>query len=96
MKETMGFSEVLDTNAKSSHKKIAKPKELRSLEIEKGAEGGHTVTHRFKQNDGGPYHESEGPHIFGASEGKKLMEHLKEHMGIKVEGDKDSAAGAAS
>jgi hypothetical protein len=61
------------------------PKEIRSVEIEKAENGGHTVTHRFKQSLDGPYHESEGPHVFGADEGKKLMEHLTKHLGVKVE-----------
>lgn len=74
------YAEALSSRPKPQK---AGPKELRSIEIEKGAEGGHAVTHRFKQNDGGPYHESEGPHIFGESEGAKLIAHLKEHMGIK-------------
>lgn len=78
------YAEALSAKAKP---RKAGPKELRSIEIEKGEGGGHTVTHRFKQNDGGPYHESEGPHIFGESEGKQLMAHLVEHLGIKVGGE---------
>jgi hypothetical protein len=66
------------------------PKEIRSVETEIGEKGGHTTMHRFKNSGDGPYHESEGPHIFGASEGHKLVEHLIEHLGIK--GVKVSAA----
>ncbi|HZW05381.1 MAG TPA: hypothetical protein VFF58_00605 [Candidatus Nitrosotalea sp.] len=67
------------------------PKEIRSVEIEKAANNeGHVATHRFKQQDGGPYHESEGPIPFGKEEGHKLVEHLVKHLGIK--GVKVSAA----
>lgn len=88
-----------------SHRARAKqaPKEIRSIEIEKAENGGHTVTHRFQHSSDGPYHEAEN-HVFGQSEGSKLMSHLKEHLGIEeqeAEGDgeekpgKKSAAGAA-
>lgn len=64
------------------------PKVVRSIEVEKAENGGHTVTHRFQHNDGGPYHESEA-HVFGKSEGKKLMAHLTEHLGIKAAKESD-------
>lgn len=57
-------------------------KELRSVEIEKAENGGHTVTHRFRSVEG-PYHEPER-HVFGKGEGKKLVEHLKEHLGVEM------------
>lgn len=78
MAKSVGYAEAVG----NSRPKKMGPKVLRSIEIEKGEGGGHTVTHRFKQGDG-PYHESEGPHIFGESEGKKLISHLVEHLGIK-------------
>lgn len=84
MSKQVGYAEALSRPAKK-----AGPKELRSLEIEKGSEGGHTVTQRFKNNGDGPYHESEGPIIFGESEGKKLIAHLTEHLGIKTGGEEE-------
>jgi hypothetical protein len=80
MSKQVGYAEALSTRPRPG--KMG-PKEIRSVEVDKGEDGGHTVTHRFKQNDGGPYRESEGPHIFGASEGKKLVAHLIKHLGIK-------------
>lgn len=59
-------------------------KELRSVEIEKADNGGHTVTHRFHSPEG-PYHEPE-THVFGKNEGKKLVEHLQNHLGIEMQG----------
>ncbi len=88
----MSFNDVMDENAKTSRN--AKPKSLRSIEVEIGEKGGHTVMHRFKSSDG--YHEPEGPHVFGKGDGKKLIEHLTKHLGIEVKDDPDSAAGAAS
>ncbi len=62
----------------------AGPQEIRSVETEKAANNeGHVVTHRFKQKDGGPYHESEGPIPFGKDDGHKLVQHLIKHLGIK-------------
>lgn len=58
------------------------PKELRSIEVEKATGGGHVVTHRFKQDNSGHYHDSED-HVFGTTEGKHLIEHLSSHLGIK-------------
>ena len=75
----VGYAEAVGN---SRPPKKAGPKELKSVEIEKAEGGGHVVTHRFKQNDG-PYQESEGPQVFGKSEGAKLMAHLKEHLGIE-------------
>lgn len=60
----------------------SKPK-LRSIEIEKAENGGHVVNHRFVNSGGPGYHEPEA-HVFGESEGAKLMAHLKEHLGIKA------------
>lgn len=80
----VGYAEAVNESRKGMGKKMS-PKEIRSVEIEKAENGGHTVTHRFKQPSNGPYHESEGPHVFGADEGKKLVAHLVKHLGIKVE-----------
>jgi len=85
----MNLHEVMDVNARSTPKGKA---QLRSIELERAANGGIIASHRFK-SDGGPYKESE-QHTFGPDEGKKVLTHIAEHMGIK--GDKDSAAGAAT
>jgi hypothetical protein len=75
-----GYAEALSSRPKPPKKSA--PKEIRSIEVEKAENGGHTVTHRFMHQSEGPYHEAES-HVFGASEGKKLMAHLTEHLGIK-------------
>jgi hypothetical protein len=85
----MSHSDVMDLNAKSSHKKGKK--ELRSMELERSTNGGIVATHRFKSN-GPEYHESE-THTFGADEGSKFVAHVQKHFAVK--GDKDSSAGAA-
>jgi hypothetical protein len=83
------YSEIQEINSKSTHK--GKP-QLRSIELERAANGGFIATHRFN-NAGGPYKEPE-THTFGKDEGAKLIDHLGSHFGLKS--DKDSAAGAAS
>lgn len=82
--KSVGYAEAVG----NSRPKKMGPKVLRSIEIEKAEGGGHVLTHRFKQNDG-PYHESEGPHVFGKSEGAKLMAHLKEHLDISGAGSEE-------
>lgn len=90
------YHDIVDVNARSSHKKG--PKKLDHIRVHKGENGGHMVEHHFEQA-GPQYHEPE-QHIFGKSEGAKLMSHIREHMGVVGDEDKDeekgeSAAGAA-
>jgi hypothetical protein len=60
------------------------PKVLRHIEIRPGKTGGHLVRHVFAYSTGpGPSHPDE-EHVFGASEGPKLMAHLQKHLGIKA------------
>lgn len=58
------------------------PKQLRHLEIRKGDGGGAVVEHVFTN-----YEHKPETHVFGKSEGKQLMAHLKEHIGIDADGD---------
>ena len=58
------------------------PKELRSIEIERSANGGYVAQHRFHSGEGA-YHEPE-THTFGEGQGAELMAHLGEHLGIKA------------
>lgn len=94
MSENKNYGAMLDVNARSGRGKSA-PKVLRSMEIEKAENGGHTVTHRFQNSSEGHYHESES-HVFGASEGSKLMDHLKEHLEMTPEPRAEKSAKAES
>jgi hypothetical protein len=85
---SVGYAEALGNGNKP---RKAAPKEIRSIEVEKAENGGTTVTHRFQHQSEGPYHESE-THVFGASENKKLMSHLSEHLGIKTESPDEELA----
>lgn len=75
------FAQALSSKPRPGKK--AGPKEIRSIEVEKAENGGHTVTHRFQHQSEGPYHEAE-THVFGKSEGAKLLAHLTEHLGINA------------
>ena len=88
----MRVDQVMDHNMRRRAAAKA-PKEIRSIEVEKAENGGHTVTHRFQHGTDGPYHEAE-THVFGKSEGSKLMVHLTEHLGIK-DGEKEEGDGEA-
>ena len=95
MKGTMG--DMLEVNSKTPMPgKQAEP-ELKSMEHERSANGGHVFTHRM-MNNGGSYRDPE-IHTFGADEGKAALGHFAEHAGLSEHlpaGDKDSAAGAAT
>ena len=61
--------------------------EIRRMEIEPAENGGHTITHMFKSGPSSPskgmdsYAEPE-THVFGASEGKKMMAHISDTLGM--------------
>jgi hypothetical protein len=88
--------DVMDINSRSNHKSKSAPKKLREITLSHAENGGYIAEHRFHNNEG-PYHDPE-THVFGKGEGKKLIAHLHQHLGVsaEVKGDKDSAAGAAS
>ena len=63
-------------------------KEIRSIEIEPSENGGHTVTHRYRdmQRDGkhgiqSTYVEPEH-HVFSADEGHEMLAHVANHLSI--------------
>ena len=56
----------------------AGPKVLRQMTITPGKSGGASVQHIFKGD------QLDEEHIFGASEGPKLMAHLAKHLGVKA------------
>ena len=78
----MKMSEALSVNAASRAGK-GKNKVLRSLEIEKSENDGHTVTHRFHNSDGPGYHDPE-THVFSSKQGKEMIAHLQKHLDIKA------------
>jgi hypothetical protein len=62
----------------------APAKMLKSIEVTKGAEGGHVMMHHFVNSGAGPYNESE-PHPFGPGQDQEAMSHMAEHMGMNTE-----------
>ena len=75
-------------------------KEIRSIEIEPAENGGHTVTHRYKdmQRDGkhgmvSNYIEPEH-HVFGPEDGHEMLAHVANHLEIpENEGDEKGGTG---
>ncbi len=63
--------------------KEAEPRHVHAIRIEIGKDGGHVVRHEMRGGSpevfGGG---EEGPHIFGAEDGEKLLAHLKKHANI--------------
>lgn len=59
--------------------------EIRRIEIEPSDNGGHTVTHHFKDTPGkglsSTYHASES-HVFGEQEGHEMLAHVANHLKI--------------
>jgi hypothetical protein len=66
------------------------PRHIHTIRIEIGKDGGHVVHHEYRGGDpeyfGGG---EEGPHIFGAEDGEKLLDHIKKHAGIKESTDEE-------
>lgn len=63
------------------------PRRLSRIEIEIGANGGHTVAHHTARRGAGigPYEEPK-KHIFGPGDKDKLRDHLHEHLGLGASG----------
>ena len=60
--------------------------ELHHMEIHPAENGGHVVEHHFKpkMQKSGAFMEHKEPekHVFGPTQGAKMVSHLKEHLGI--------------
>lgn len=66
-----------------------KKREIRRMEIEPAENGGHTVTHHYKEQ---PHHSSKSGmgmqyvepehHVFGAEEGHEMLAHIANHLQI--------------
>ena len=62
---------------------------IRTIEIEPAENGGHTVTHRFRETPqhsskhgvGVAYHEPE-QHVFGPEQGHEMLAHVANHLNI--------------
>jgi hypothetical protein len=64
---------------KAVRSRLESPK---SLEVSKGANGGFKVTHRFDNMGDGPYQQPQ-EHNFGPEkQGRDMIRHLKEQLGI--------------
>ena len=62
-------------------------KHMEHMRITPSENGGHVVEHHYKpsmKGKSGAFMEHQAPevHTFGASEGGKMMSHLKKHLGI--------------
>lgn len=75
-------------------------KEIRRIEIEPAENGGHTVTHHFKDNvrsgKHGEIHTYVEPeqHVFGKTEGHEMLAHVANHLAIpETEPDDDDEVG---
>lgn len=57
-------------------------KSLRSIQVARATNGGFTAEHSF--NNSGPEYTPPEEYVFGPKDGKKLMAHLSEHLGLKT------------
>ena len=58
-----------------------KAKPVKSIEVERAANGGILATHRYDNSGDGPYKEPK-QHAFGKEQEKEVLAHLAEHLGI--------------
>jgi hypothetical protein len=77
----------------STTAEAAKPKRRRPhrVSIQRAKNGGHTVEHSFQSNGGG--FEPPVTHVFGKSDGAKLVQHLRRHLLIQDGGATDLTNG---
>lgn len=75
-------------------------KEIRRIEIEPAENGGHTVTHHYKEQvkrgrHGESHHYVEPEkHVFGPEEGHEMLAHVANHLAIpETEPDDDDEGG---
>jgi hypothetical protein len=68
-------------------------KQIRRMEIEPAVNGGHTVTHSYREspthsakNGMGSSHVEPETHVFGPEDGHEMLAHVANHLNIK-EGD---------
>lgn len=73
-------------------------KEMRRMEIEPAENGGHTVTHHYKESmrEGkhgiqSSYVEPEH-HVFGADQGHEMLAHVANHLAIPEPNEPDESA----
>ncbi len=60
-------------------------KELDHIQIHTGEDGGYVAEHHYKE-DGMMFHKPK-QYVFGADEGKDLMEHVRKHMHVNDKAD---------
>jgi len=76
MPKGMGAYEAM-SQAPTMKTPKAPKKELSHIELREGESGGHVATHHFTS-----YEHKPEDHVFGESEGGKLMAHLKSELHI--------------
>lgn len=74
-----------------ANEKALKNKPLKAIHIERAANGGHIVEHRFDNGGPGPYKEPE-QHVF--SNGKEMVAHVAKHMGVSASKTAEASEGA--
>ena len=73
------YEEALDHAARA--RKAGTKKELAEISIRHAENGGHIVTHRYKDGENGGYRAPED-HVFSEGHGEELMKHIAKHMQI--------------
>lgn len=70
-------------------------KEIRRIEIEPAENGGHTVTHHYKESHSknrnshagiATHYEEPEHHVFGKNQGHEMLAHVANHLAIPESG----------
>lgn len=78
------------------------PKKLLRIEIEPAENGGHTVTHHFREGMGKDarshsgisfHHEEPEKHVFGPHEGHEMLAHVANHLHVPEPEEDDADDG---
>ncbi|MDE2098388.1 MAG: hypothetical protein KGL39_14130 [Patescibacteria group bacterium] len=71
----------MSESAKISIENRKRKKVLKEITVSRAANGGHVVEHRFDNSGPGAYIDPE-THVFGKADGKKVLAHIAQHMGM--------------
>jgi hypothetical protein len=82
MVEHTDSPEAADWRVREKERAAAmKNKKVKSVEVERSANGGFIARHRFDNSGPGPYKDSE-EHTFGKNQDAEILSHLAEHLGL--------------
>lgn len=73
-------------------KKKSSPPKIKGIEFQRAENGGVSATHHYDNSGDGGYTPSSLGASFGPGQGKEVLKHMSEHLGLKAEAAKAEPA----